>query len=169
MIMDAQRGPLRTRRTPSWAALLGFVVVAEAAGAIGSFFTDTSPGSWYDSLEKPAFTPPPWVFAPVWIVLYACIGVAAWLVWRSDATPIRQAALTWWWVQLIWNALWTPAFFGAERASLAFVIIIALLVTASIAAVRMAHVRRAAGRLMLPYIAWVCFAAALNAAILVQN
>ena len=102
-------------------------------------------------------------------LLYACIGVAAWLVYRADTSTFRRTALTWWWVQLLWNALWTPAFFGAERASLAFVIIVALLVTASIAALRMGQVRRAAGLLMLPYVAWVCFATALNAAIVVLN
>lgn len=142
-------------------ALLGFILVCQLAGASGAILTDAS---WYLALDRPSWAPPGWVFGPVWITLYTVMGVAAWLVWRSDA-PSRRSALAWFAVQLVLNAAWTPVFFGARSIGGGLIIIISLVVAiiATIAAYRL--VSRVAAVLMLPYLAWVGFATALNAAV----
>ena len=143
------------------AALIGFIVLCELAGTTGALITDAS---WYVALDRPSWAPPGWVFGPVWVTLYAMMGVAAWLVWRSHA-PNRRAALTWFAVQLVLNAAWTPVFFGAKSLGGGLIVIVMLLlaIAATIAAYR--HVSRAAAWLMVPYLAWVGFATALNAAL----
>lgn len=163
---------VHTRRTsPSamWLALLGWVILAQAAGLVGLPFTDTGPGSWYDQLDKPAFTPPGWLFGPTWTLLYALIGIAAWRVWRLDDSPERTLALRLWGVQLALNALWTPLFFGAERPWLAAVDIVALVlaIVATIAA--FVRLDRAAAWLMVPYLCWVSFATVLTITIATAN
>ena len=141
--------------------LIGFILVCQLAGATGAFITDAS---WYRALDRPSWAPPGWVFGPVWITLYTMMGVAAWLVWRSRA-PRRRAALAWFAIQLALNAAWTPMFFGARSIGGGLIVIVALLVAiiAAIAAYR--HVSRVAAALMVPYLAWVGFATALNAAL----
>lgn len=143
------------------AALVGFIVVCQLAGATGALLTDPS---WYQVLDRPSWAPPGWVFGPVWITLYAMMGVAAWLVWRTPASK-RRAALAWFAVQLVLNAAWTPVFFGARSLGGGLVVIVTLLaaIIATIAAYRL--VSRTAAALMLPYLAWVSFATALNAAL----
>src|SRR3954462_5337524 len=100
-----------TRRT--WPALAGFIASAFAAGAIGSWATLANVRSWYPSINKPAWNPPNWLFAPVWTVLYVCMGVAIWRVWRrgSGTRPLVVA----YFVQLALNALWSVLFFGLKR------------------------------------------------------
>lgn len=159
----------RRRGPGAVAALVGFVAVAQLAGLIGIPFTDRATGGWYDRLDVPAFNPPTWVFGPVWTVLYLLIGVAAWLVWRHTDSPQRTTALTWWVVQLVLNAAWTPLFFGAQALWAAFIEILVLWV-AIVATTRMfGRVERPAMLLMLPYLAWVSFAAVLNGSIAAMN
>jgi tryptophan-rich sensory protein len=117
---------------------------------------------WYPTIAKPAWTPPSWLFGPVWTILYAMMGVAAWLVWRRVGW---SGALVWFAIQLALNATWSPVFFGLHRLGLALVNIgllwLAILGT-TIAFWRVAPV---AGGLFVPYLAWVSFATALNFAI----
>lgn len=135
-----------------------------AAGLLIGYVT--APGVWYEQLAKPAFTPPGWVFGPVWTVLYLAIGYAGWRVWRRDP---RSPATKLWWGQLALNFLWSPAFFVANTIALALAILL-LLATAILAFVVAAWRRdRLAALLFLPYAAWVAFAVALNASILVLN
>lgn len=122
-------------------------------------------GAFYQQLARPAWAPPGWLFAPVWTVLYAFMGVAAWLVWRRRAYgPIALFV-----VQLSLNALWTWLFFAWRQGALSFVAI--LLLWALIAATMAAfwRVRRAAAALLAPYLAWVGFAAALTYAVWQRN
>ena len=122
-------------------------------------------GAFYQQLARPAWAPPGWLFAPVWTVLYAFMGVAAWLVWRRRAYgPIALFV-----VQLALNALWTWLFFAWRQGALSFVAI--LLLWALIAATMAAfwRVRRAAAALLAPYLAWVGFAAALTYAVWQRN
>ena len=121
---------------------------------------------WYSSLEKPVFTPPGWVFGPVWTILYILMGVAAFLVWRRESeSQAVKVALGWFLVQLVFNALWTPVFFGWRRIDLALVII-ALLWVAIVATIRsFSRVSRLAGVLLVPYLLWVSFATVLNTSI----
>lgn len=141
-------------------ALIGFIVLCQLAGASGAVVTDAS---WYLALDRPSWAPPGWVFGPVWITLYTMMGVAAWLVWRSPGP--RRSALTWFAVQLMLNAAWTPVFFGARSlgGGLIVIVLLVLAIIATIAAYR--RVSRIAAALMVPYLAWVMFATTLNAAL----
>jgi translocator protein len=141
-----------------WLGLVVWVMLSLAAGAFGSRF---EPGAWYAALEKPAWTPPSSVFGPVWTVLYVLMGVAAWLVWerRGDAA---RGALTLFVVQLLFNAAWSWLFFGLQSPGMALMGIIVLWVLIAATALVFWRARAVAGTLLLPYLAWVTFATALN-------
>jgi len=139
--------------------LLLFVALPLLAAALGGLF---GPDAWYAALAKPSWNPPPWVFPPVWTALYLAMGIAAWLVWRTGS---RGWPLALWSAQLVLNALWTPLFFGLHRPDLAFADIVVLWVLVAATVVAFWRVRPAAGALLAPYLAWITFAAALNAAI----
>ncbi len=146
-------------------ALVVFLVLCFAAAAVGGLSAAGGTNEWYSSIERPSWTPPDWLFGPVWTVLYATIGVAAWLVWRRrgefDVTP----ALAAWGVQLALNAAWTGLFFGLRRPGIAFVEILVLVVAVVVTTILFARISTAAGLLFAPYLVWVCFAAVLNGAI----
>jgi tryptophan-rich sensory protein len=142
-----------------------FVAVCFAASGIGQLFGRAGTGAWYRELQKPSYTPPGWLFGPVWTALYIAMGLAAWLVWRrrgfrAAAVPLGLFAL-----QLALNAAWTPLFFGLQRPFVAFVDIVALWVAIVLTAWCFFRASPAAGWLMMPYLAWVSFAAVLNAAL----
>jgi tryptophan-rich sensory protein len=141
------------------------VLIAQMAGAIGSFFTFSSVQSWYAFLEKPFFAPPDWLFAPAWITLYTLMGIAAFLVWRKrDAVKIKSA-LRFYSVQLVLNALWSVIFFGMRNPGLAFVEIVVLWLLILVATLKFFKVEKIAGYLFVPYLLWVTFAAILNFAV----
>jgi translocator protein len=152
----------RPSTTRSALAFAGWVVVTFAAAAMGGFFL---PGEWYARLQKPAWNPPNWIFAPVWTALYTIMAVAAWLVWKRGGFAGRRAALSLFLLQLLFNALWSPLFFGLHRPGLAFadLLLLWLALLATVAAFWKA--RLLAGVMLLPYLAWVTFAGALNFAI----
>ncbi len=150
------------------AALATCLAVCFAAAAAGSVATASSVGGWYQTLAKPPWTPPDWVFGPVWTTLYAAMGVAAWLVWRST-TAVRGRALALFGVQLALNVAWSWLFFGLRRIDLAFAQILVLYLAIALTVVAFARARIAAAWLLVPYLAWVSFAAVLNAAILRGN
>lgn len=129
---------------------------------MGAQFT---PGTWYAGLAKPAWTPPGWVFAPVWTILYLLMAVAAWLVtlngeWRQRRLPLALFIL-----QLAVNAAWSWLFFGLQRPGWALLNILMLWGLVSVTVVLFLNTRRVAGILLLPYWGWLTLAAALNAAI----
>ena len=142
------------------AALIGFVGLCLLVGAAGGGLTADAVRQWYPSLVAPPLTPPPWVFAPVWTVLYIMIGVSAWLVWLR---PGSYPALRIWGWQLAANAVWPAAFFGMRSPALGLpVIALMLLLTAM--TIRAFHPRSLpAALLLLPYLAWSLFATYLNA------
>lgn len=146
-------------------SLLIILALTLAAALVGGLASAGGTGDWYSSLARPSWTPPDWVFGPVWTVLYATIGVAAWLVWRRRAGAQVTPALTAWGVQLALNAAWMGLFFGLRRPGLALVEIIVLVVAVAVATLLFWRVAPGAGLLLVPYLAWVCFAAALNGAI----
>lgn len=123
---------------------------------------------YYARLDKPTWAPPTWLFGPVWTLLYALIGVAAWLVARR-AGPGRGRALGLWGVQLGMNAAWTPIFFGLRSPGLALVEIAAMWIAIAATAMAFFARRTAAGALLLPYLAWVSFALVLNLEIWRRN
>ena len=142
------------------AALLGFVGLCLLVGAAGGSVTAGAIRLWYPSLTAPPFTPPNWVFAPVWTVLYIVIGIAGWLVWLRPGS--RPALRIWGW-QLAANAAWSPAFFGIRSPGLALFVIAAMLGTTA-ATVGMFYRRRPlAAWLLVPYLVWTLYAAYLNA------
>lgn len=143
----------------SVAALAGWMIVCFGAAAFGSRYR---PGAWYAALRKPRWNPPNAVFAPVWSVLYTMMAVAAWLVWRAVGPGLELALFA---AQLGLNAAWSWLFFGRHRAGLALadILVLWLAVAATLVAFRQA--RPLAAWLLLPYLAWVSFAAALNAAL----
>jgi translocator protein len=138
------------------------IILAQSAGIIGSFFTASSVATWYSTLTKPLWNPPSWLFAPVWIALYALMGLAAHLVWQNRTVPGAKWALTFYLIQLILNALWSIIFFGMKNPELAFIEIIILLVFIIITTILFWRINYIAGALMIPYILWVSFATFLN-------
>ena len=145
-----------------WLGLIVLLVVCFAAAGIGGAVTTPKIATWYAALAKPSWNPPNWIFGPVWSVLYLCMAIAAWLVWRQGglagaATPLALFA-----VQLVLNLAWSWLFFGFQNPGLAFVDIV--LLWAAIAATMVAFWFRSAiaGILFVPYLAWVSFAAVLN-------
>lgn len=143
--------------------LVVFVLICQAAGGIGGLFTATSVGTWYAALRKPPYNPPGWIFGPVWTVLYALMGVAAWLVvrrgWNSVAVKAALAAFV---AQLVLNMLWSAVFFGMRSPGIAFIELLGLWVAILVTIRLFWRVSPTAGALLVPYVLWVSFAAVLN-------
>ncbi|MBK8037433.1 MAG: tryptophan-rich sensory protein [Verrucomicrobiaceae bacterium] len=137
-------------------ALLGFIVLTFLAPAAGAF---SPPGAWYQTLEKPSWNPPSWIFGPVWTLLYLGMAVAAWLVWKRGE---QGHALRLYVVQLALNAAWTPVFFGAHQLGAAFIVIVCMWIAILLTLRAFWTVSRPAGLLFVPYLAWVSFASMLN-------
>ncbi len=157
---------MRHSKLQQAAVLGGSILVPLSLGALGGLLTDSS---WYAELQRPWFAPPGWIFGPVWTVLYACMGTAAWLVWRSAGWPRAKSALTWYAVQLALNAAWTPIFFGLRQVAWAFAEILALLAAIVVTIVTFHRLDRRAAALLVPYVLWVAFAAVLNASLWLLN
>jgi benzodiazapine receptor len=139
---------------------MGWLLASFAAGLIGSRFM---PGEWYATLTKPWWTPPSWVFGPVWTVLYGLMGLAAWLVWRpAGFRGTAKTVLILFAVQLILNALWSYLFFGLHRIDLAFLDIVVLWILILVVLVLFWKENWLPGALLIPYLVWVGFAACLN-------
>jgi translocator protein len=149
-----------------WLALAGWIALSFVPALIGQ---QVSSPDWYRTLDRPAWSPPSAVFGPVWTALYAAMGVAAWLVWRERARRAVGAALTLFVLQLVPNAAWSWLFFGLNRMDLAFadIVLLWVLIVAMIAAFW--SIRRLAALLLVPYLLWVTFAAALNLALWRMN
>lgn len=147
----------------NWISYIIGILIAQAAGGIGGVYTASKIPTWYETLTKPAWQPPSWVFGPVWTTLYLLMGIASAMVWQrrgvsSSATP----ALVAYGVQLVLNMLWSILFFGAESPAAALVCIVALWFAIVLTIVLFWRVNHTAAWLLVPYIAWVTFAAVLN-------
>lgn len=140
-------------------ALLGFVAACLLAASSGSIFR---PGAWYEQLEKPSWRPPNWLFAPVWMVLYAMIAISGWLVWREAGFAGATLPLAIYGVQLLLNAAWSAVFFGLRRPDLAFFEIVLLWLSIVLVIVTFWPIHALAAWLLVPYLAWASFAGALN-------
>lgn len=151
------------------AGLVGFLAACFAAGLAGSLVTGPAISEWYESLRKPSWNPPNWVFGPVWTALYAMMGVAAWRVWRKKGFSGARVALVLFFIQLALNAAWTFIFFGARSPGWAFAEIVLLWVMILETTLHFRRHDAAAGYAMLPYQLWVSFAAVLNFAIWMMN
>ncbi|MBI1982096.1 MAG: tryptophan-rich sensory protein [Candidatus Levybacteria bacterium] len=138
------------------------------AGFVGSFFTISAIPNWYAALQKPTFSPPNWVFGPVWTTLYIMMGVALYLVWTSKS-KVKQNALNLFFVQLGLNALWSIIFFGLQSPFLALLTIVALWLLIVLTMRAFFGINKTSGWLLVPYLAWVSFATYLNYSIWVLN
>lgn len=145
--------------------LVQAVMICLGAGLIGSIATSQSVISWYPTLNKSFINPPSWLFAPVWTVLYIMMGFALYYAWRSK----KKVDLTWFWVQLGLNVIWSFLFFGLQNPWFAFYEIILLWVAIVLTIVAFWKPVRRSAYLLFPYLAWVSFASILNLSIALIN
>ncbi|HBS49618.1 MAG TPA: sensor histidine kinase [Rhodobacteraceae bacterium] len=140
-----------------------FILLVIGGGAL--IGATNTPGPWYDGLQKPGFTPPDWLFGPVWTGLYILIAIAGWRIWRAGDSTLKAL----WAAQMALNFLWSPIFFTAHMLGLALVVIVMLLAVIVAVAWRARRADRAVSWLFLPYLLWVSYAALLNAALVWLN
>ncbi|MEO5700115.1 MAG: TspO/MBR family protein [Casimicrobiaceae bacterium] len=152
---------------PMW-GLLGWLLLSFAAGGLGAL-ASADAAAFYAALARPSWAPPAWLFGPVWSVLYVLMAVAAWLVWRREGWAGARVALWLFVAQLVANALWTWLFFAWRQGALALADIAVLVILVVATLIAFARVSRAAAWLMVPYLAWVSFAAALTYAMVTGN
>jgi len=146
------------------------IAVCMGAGLFGAASMSADTMAWYQGLRRPGFTPPDWLFAPVWTTLYVLMGIALFLIWRqSDAGVDARAAIALFVAQLVLNALWTPAFFGMRSPGTGLAVILPLWALIIITIAAFWQIKPLAGILLLPYAAWTGFAAVLNGSIYVLN
>ncbi|MFN3317424.1 MAG: TspO/MBR family protein [Allorhizobium sp.] len=141
----------------SYILFIGFVVGAGLLAGLTNM-----PGDWYQSLEKPFFNPPPWLFGPVWTTLYLLIGVAGARIWQRAP---KSAAMQLWFAQMAFNLMWSPSFFGLQNPELALAVIVGMLVTIVAFMIKARPIDRISTLLFVPYLAWVIFAGILNLSI----
>jgi len=146
------------------------LAVCQLAGFIGSVFTAPNIKTWYAGLNKPFFTPPNWVFAPVWTTLYILMGISLFLIWRKGLREknIREAFIMFM-VQLILNAGWSIVFFGTHSILGGFLVIAVMCMAILLTMVLFYGISSLASILLLPYLMWVSFASVLNFALLLKN
>ncbi len=142
--------------------LLGSLLICQVAGFLGSLFTTPAIPNWYAELSKPSFTPPNWVFSPVWISLFVLMGISLFLIWRREGQPYVKTALMFFFIQLTLNTLWSIAFFGLKSPLLGLIDILFLWLAILLTIVTFFKVSIWAGLLLLPYLLWVSFATVLN-------
>jgi tryptophan-rich sensory protein len=143
-------------------ALIGWLVLCFAAATSAVF---VSVDGWYAALNKPSWNPPSWLFGPVWTLLYIMMAIAAWLVWRKGGWTLQRWPLGLFVIQWLLNAIWTPLFFGMHLIGLALVDIVLLWIAIVATLAAFWRVSKPAAWLLVPYLAWVSFATALNFAI----
>lgn len=132
-------------------------------GATSGFFTVTGVDSWYQTINKPSWNPPNWIFGPVWTTLYVMMGIALFLVWKEDiSTELKKIAITFFIVQLVLNFFWSFIFFNQQHPGWALVEIAVLWVFILLTIFAFAQVNKTAAWLLVPYISWVSFATILN-------
>jgi translocator protein len=164
MSTDGQGHPA-SHRAHAAIVLVGFMAACFLVAGVSSIFSVAAIPGWYAALNKPSFNPPNGIFGPVWTLLYALMAIAAWLVWKQPAGALRSSALRIFWLQLFLNFSWSWIFFHEHRLGASLLEIFVLWLAIVAATVLFLRVARLAAWLMLPYVAWVAFAALLNFAI----
>ncbi|MFO0968308.1 MAG: TspO/MBR family protein [Gemmataceae bacterium] len=159
----------RERVPLQWVALALFLLICLGAAGLGAALTNLSVDDWYAALRKPAWNPPNWLFGPVWTALYIGMAVAAWLVWRNSRRADVRLPLLLFGVQWCLNVLWSAFFFGLRSPALAFADVVPLWLAILATIIAFWRVSVWAAALLFPYLAWVSFATALNAAIWRMN
>lgn len=154
------------------------IIICNGAGILGSLVTSTGPGSWYDEIAKPPFTPPSWIFAPAWITLYTLMGISLYLIWMEITSPPfqegkkkkqAQTALLLFAGQLFLNVLWSFIFFGMQSPLYGLIEIILLWLVIMATMIAFWRIKKTAALLLIPYLLWVTFAATLTYSIFILN
>ncbi len=156
---------MTSRETSShfWRVAIPAIISIVALGSLSGYLSNSGySNGWFAALDKPSFMPPGWMFGVVWTTLYALMGGALALIWVTDRTDGRAIALRLFFVQLAVNFAWSPIFFGARMIEIGLLTIVALFLLVALTAWRFWHVRPLAGWLLVPYLAWLCLATALN-------
>ncbi len=167
MTVEEEKALGMTRR--DWFGLAGFILLSFAVSGVGGAITATSVGDWYQTLERSVLSPPDWVFGPVWTTLFIFMAIAAWRVWRQEASQARSRALAVYGVQLALNLLWSALFFGLQQIGWSLVEIVILLLVIVVNTVLFWRLDRLAGLLFVPYAAWVAFATLLTGSLWLLN
>jgi tryptophan-rich sensory protein len=151
------------------AVFLAFLLAVFAAAGVGGYFTGPAVRDWYPALAKPSWTPPAWVFGPVWTILYLMIATAGFLAWRKAGLRGAKWTFVLFAAQLVLNAAWSWVSFGLRQPAWAFAEIVVLWATILATTIALLRVTRPAGLLFVPYLLWTTYAAALNFAIWRMN
>jgi tryptophan-rich sensory protein len=154
----------------NWFKLISSLLICQVAGGVGSIFTMPAISTWYATLQKPAFNPPNWIFGPVWTLLFLLMGVALYLVWsKSNEQKGRNKAIIFFSVQLIFNIVWSFAFFYLQNPLAGLIEIIILWIFIILTIIYFYKISKTAAYLLIPYILWVSFAAVLNYFLYILN
>ncbi|MDB2500571.1 tryptophan-rich sensory protein [Candidatus Pelagibacter bacterium] len=144
-----------------------FATVTYSASVIGALATIGFNEPWYSSITKPSFSPPDWIFAPVWTTLYLMMTIAIWFFWHSKNKDINTIYI--YLIHLIFNTTWSVVFFVFHNIFLAFLVLIVLIVLIILLIVRFKRVNMLSYYLMIPYLLWCCFALTLNINLILLN
>jgi benzodiazapine receptor len=152
-----------------WISFVIFILLCFIVEIVGSFWTKETVSTWYPTLAKPSWTPPDWIFGPVWSCLYIMIAVAGWLIYRAEYSHKRTIALMLYGGQLALNFIWSFLFFSLRSPTLGLIDIVLLCLLISLTIIKAWPVRPLAGLLLIPYLVWVMYATSLNAGIWLLN
>lgn len=154
----------------NFSKIVFFVIACELVGIAGSVFTIGSIPTWYKTLNKPFFSPPNWIFGPVWTTLYLMMGISAGLIWLKGLKSKKvKKALSYFLIQLFLNFTWSIIFFSLHQPLLAFINIVLLWLSILMIMIKFYRIFKPSAYLLIPYILWVSFAAVLNLAIVILN
>jgi len=155
---------------PSIWKLIISIVVCQGVGLLSAFLTSAEMNTWFDTLNKPSWNPPGYLFGPVWTFLYLLMGISVWLIWKSNISNRRkESAMTIFGVQLFFNFCWSIIFFRYHSPAWAFVDILLMIITIIMTMISFSSISKPATWLLLPYLLWVCFASFLNYTIWMMN
>ena len=149
---------LMIEKIESWPKLIISIILAQSAGFIGTFFTIPAIETWYMLLNKPSFSPPNWLFGPVWTILYTLIGISLYRIWVKN----KKGSLKLFFFHLFLNAIWSPIFFGLKNLGLAFFVIILMDISLIVIIKNFYKLNKIAGLILIPYLLWISFASFLN-------
>ncbi len=153
----------------NWVKLVISLLLPQLVALGGVMFTKTGEGSWYQTIQKPSWNPPGWLFGPVWTTLYILMGISFYLIWKSSVPKEKKGAVSLWLMQLVLNFFWTFIFFNQQQIGWALVAIICLWLLILMTIFAFGKINRTAAWLLVPYISWVSFAAMLNYSIWMLN
>lgn len=153
-----------------WRSLVAFLFLIIAVQAFGNLVTMPNIPTWYADLAKPEWNPPNWLFGPVWTILYLILAVVGWRLWISfDKDHFKQPVILAYFVQLFFNAMWSPIFFGAHLINIALSDLLLVIIFTVLTMSEAAKFNRTLSWWLVPYLAWLCYAASLNGAIAYLN